>query len=358
MKIIFSGGGTLGPVTPLLAVAAAYKQAHPDAEFIWVGTKFGPERQVVEEAGLTFYPLNGGKWRRYLSFWNIVDIVKIMIAFFQAMIFIWYEKPDLLVSAGGFVSVPLHWAGALLGIPSWVHQQDLQVGLANKLMFPVASKITAALEQTAQQLPAKKTEWIGNPSRELVCQNANQACTHFGIPAGSVVIFAVGGGTGSNAINRMILEALPAWPKDWHVIHLTGKERPSELAERVAGIFPNYHAYKFFTGEMACAYALATVVVARAGFATLTELAALSKPAIIVPMSGTHQEENASFFANNNGVVQFHETMDNGLKLAQVIKDLVEHPEKRQMLGNNLHRLLPATDSKKIVEIIDGLITN
>jgi UDP-N-acetylglucosamine--N-acetylmuramyl-(pentapeptide) pyrophosphoryl-undecaprenol N-acetylglucosamine transferase len=156
----------------------------------------------------------------------------------------------------------------------------------------------------------------------------------------------------------MILEALPAWPKDWHVIHLTGKERPSELAERVAGIFPNYHAYKFFTGEMACAYALATVVVARAGFATLTELAALSKPAIIVPMSGTHQEENASFFANNNGVVQFHETMDNGLKLAQVIKDLVEHPEKRQMLGNNLHRLLPATDSKKIVEIIDGLITN
>jgi UDP-N-acetylglucosamine:LPS N-acetylglucosamine transferase len=76
MKIIFSGGGTLGPVTPLLAVAAAYKQAHPDAEFIWVGTKFGPERQVVEEAGLTFYPLNGGKWRRYLSFWNIVNNIE------------------------------------------------------------------------------------------------------------------------------------------------------------------------------------------------------------------------------------------------------------------------------------------
>ncbi len=356
MKIIFSGGGTLGPVTPLLAAAAAYKQAHPDAEFIWVGTKFGPERQVVEEAGLTFYPLNGGKWRRYLSLWNIVDIIKIIVGFFQAMIFIWYEKPDLLVSAGGFVSVPLHYAGSFLGIPTWVHQQDLRVGLANKMMFSVATKITAALEQTAKQLPAKKTEWIGNPSRELVCRNANQACTHFNIPAGSVVIFAVGGGTGSDVINRMIVEALPSWPKDWHVIHLTGKERSSELAERVANIFPNYHAYKFFTGEMACAYALATVVVARAGFATLTELAELSKPAIILPMAGTHQEENASYFAEHNGVIQFHETMDNGLKLAQVIKELVQNENKRQMLGNNLHELLPQTENAKIVAIIDDLI--
>jgi UDP-N-acetylglucosamine--N-acetylmuramyl-(pentapeptide) pyrophosphoryl-undecaprenol N-acetylglucosamine transferase len=121
-------------------------------------------------------------------------------------------------------------------------------------------------------------------------------------------------------------------------------------------VFPNYHAYTFFTSEMACAYALATVVVARSGFATLTELAALSKPAIILPMAGTHQEENASFFAEQGGVIQFHENMDTGLKLAQVIKDLVRDADKRRALGETLHRLLPTTEEQKIVEIIDSLI--
>src|SRR3989344_1839689 len=286
MKIILSGGGTLGPVVPLLAVVEAYKAKHPETQFIWVGTKNGPEKEVVEEAGLPFFIIGAGKWRRYFSFWNVVDIFRLVIGIFQSLLLLWQEKPDLLISSGGFVSVPLHWAGALLGIPAWVHQQDVRVGLANRLMFPFARKITTALRDTAAALPERRTEWIGNPSRDLSIGDtvetrliaSVQARKHFSIPESAPVIFALGGGTGSASINKIILEAVSHWPKQWHIIHLVGKERPKELMERAANTFPNYHVYTFFTHEMKAAYAIADVVVARAGFGTLTELAALSKP--------------------------------------------------------------------------------
>src|SRR3989344_4672823 len=158
MKIVLSGGGTLGPVVPLLAVREACLARHHDAEFIWVGTKHGPEKELVEKSGLSFFTIGAGKWRRYFSFLNIFDLFKIIIAFWQSLFFLWQEKPGLIISCGGFVSVPLHWAAAVLNIPAWVHQQDVRVGLANKLMFPFAKKITTALAETAKLLPPQKTE--------------------------------------------------------------------------------------------------------------------------------------------------------------------------------------------------------
>ncbi len=359
MKIILSGGGTLGPVIPLLAIAEAYKKNFPDAEFVWVGTKNGPEKPVVIQAGLPFFVIGAGKWRRYFSLLNLADILRIVVGFFQSLLFLWQEKPDALISCGGFVSVPLHFAGWLLGIPAWVHQQDVRVGLANKLMFPFAQKITTALSDTATRLPRKKTEWIGNPSRNLTVApetSRNVIRAQFNIPPNVPVIFALGGGTGSSSINKIILEALPQWPKDWHVIHLLGRERPRELSERAAQTFSNYHVFDFFTYEMKLAYAIADVVVARAGFSTLTEVAQLSKPSVILPMFGTHQEDNARVFANHGGIVMLAQGEDSGLKLAKIVNDLITHPEERLSLGDRIHTLLPRAKDEKIVEIINFLI--
>ncbi len=353
MKIIFSGGGTLGPVIPLLEIARVAKNHNPKTECLWIGTKNGPERAVVEAAGLGFLMIGAGKWRRYLSFWNFIDIFKIIIAFFQSIFLLIHERPDLLVSAGGFVSVPLHYAAGMLGIPTWVHQQDITPGLANRLMVPIAKKVTTALQETAAKFPVRKTEWIGNPSRELHFSDRAAARRQFGIPPDAeAVIFALGGGTGSSIINQMIIEGLSGWPHSWHVLHLTGKERPGELSERASNTFPNYHVYKFFTTEMAAAYAAADIVIARAGFVTLTELAALAKPAVIVPMSGTHQEENARFFASRHGVATLREETEGGLKLVQITKNLMQHPAERQALGDRLHNLLPRASEEKIYNII------
>lgn len=354
VKIILSGGGTLGPVSPLLAIAEAYHEYDPAVRYLWIGTLTGPEKELVEEHNIQFIAIGAGKWRRYLSLLNIIDLFRLFIAFIQSIVILMKEKPDLLISAGGYVSVPLHAAAALFGIPSWVHQQDVRVGLANKLMFPTASKITTALNETVVKLPRKKTEWIGNPSRNLLSGDKEEARKKFNIPSGAPVIFAFGGGTGSNRINTLILEALPQLDPVWQVIHIVGRERSKESSQKATEIFHNYHPYEFFISEMKDAYAIADIVIARAGFGTLTELASLSKAALILPMVGTHQEENARYFAKEGGVVMLDQTVS-GLKLAGLIRELFESKEKRMDLGSRLHSLLPQTKPAKIVEIITNL---
>src|SRR3989344_3444225 len=197
MKILFSGGGTLGPVVPLLAIAEIYKKHNPQAEFIWVGTENGPEKELVEQYQIPFFTVISGKLRRYISLWNFFDLFRIAVGFFQSLFLLWHEKPNLLITAGGFVSVPLHFAAGALGIPTWVHQQDFQAGLANKLMSRVSKKITTALRETAKDFPEEKTEWIGNPARDLSVKNTDESRQKFGIPSGAPVILAMGGGTGS-----------------------------------------------------------------------------------------------------------------------------------------------------------------
>ncbi|MDP1709854.1 MAG: glycosyltransferase, partial [Candidatus Komeilibacteria bacterium] len=144
-------------------------------------------------------------------------------------------------------------------------------------------------------------------------------------------------------------------PPSWQIIHLTGKTRPHELSDRAGAIFPNYHPYQFLTTEMKDAYALAEVIIARAGFATITEAASLAKPLVLVPMSGTHQEDNARLLSENNAAVVLDERTDDGLKLAQVVKELMELPEKRQNLGARLKAVLPPASPERIVAIIEEL---
>lgn len=357
MKIVLSGGGTLGPVTPLLAIAETYRKVHPETQFVWVGTKNGIERDLVEKYQIPFFVITSGKLRRYFSFENIFDVFKIFVGFIQSSIFILREKPDLLISAGGFVSTPLHWAGAVLKVPAWIHQQDVRPGLANRLSAPLAKKITTSIKESLNFFSGE-TEWIGNPTRNLSVANAEESRKKFGIPPGVPVLFAMGGGTGSARINQIVIEALQHLPENWHVIHLVGRERPKEMAQNATKIFSNYHVYDFFTEEMKDAYACADVVVCRAGFSSITELASLSKAIILLPMIDTHQEENAKYFADQSSAIALNEKMTSGLQLAQVVKDLMVSEAERVEMGRKLHEVLPPADANKIVEIIDKLLTD
>ena len=173
MKILFSGGGTLGPVTPLLAIQEMIKKEH-DAKFVWVGTKKGPEKALVQKEGIGFLSIYSGKLRRYLSFYNVIDIFKILIGFFQSLKIMWKEDPDLCISAGGYISVPVHWAAWLSGTSTWVHQQDVAIGLANRLMAPFAKIVTTALEENASGFSKKKTVWLGNPVRQEILRGKKE----------------------------------------------------------------------------------------------------------------------------------------------------------------------------------------
>ncbi len=355
MKIVFSGGGTLGPVTPLLAIAQVCRQKYPDTEFVWIGTKNGPERELVEKAGIRFETLTSGKWRRYFSFLNIFDIFRIFWGFCQSFVFVLVEKPTLMISAGGFVSVPLHYAGTLLGVKSWIHQQDFEVGMANKFMAPLADKITVALESNLTKFNKKKTVWLGNPVRaEILNGDKERAKKLFGIKSDLPIVFATGGGTGSLKVNQLIIESIQHLQGICEVIHLSGKERPQEMVTHVSSMFPNYHHFQFLTTEMADAYAAADIVVSRGGFGSITEIAALKKPAILIPMPG-HQYDNVKFIADAGAAIFVDERMADGNYLAKTIKQLLEDTVFRKHLQQKIFEVMPVAKPEQILGIIDSL---
>ena len=351
MKIILSGGYTLGPVTPLLAIAEVIKKHHPDAKFLWIGTKTGPERELIEAQGIEFVTITTGKLRRYFSFWNITDIFKIIVGFFQSLKIVWKFEPDFCISAGGFVSVPVHFAAWIYNAPSWIHQQDVIVGLANRVMSPFASIKTSALEKN-------KFFWLGNPVRQdILAGDKARAFRLFNLKPNLPVVFALGGGTGSLKVNQLIVHMIQHLDGVCQVIHLSGKERPQELVERAVQHFYYYQVHQFFNTEMKDAYAVADLIIARGGFGTLSEIAAWGKPAILIPKPG-HQEDNVAFLEKAGAVILVDERTADGNALAHVIKELLADDIKRKQMAMAMRKLLPVADEKNIEEIVKKLNRN
>ena len=369
MKILFSGGYTLGPVTPLLAIAEVIKKKYPEVEFLWIGTQSGPERKLIEDQGIKFVFISSGKLRRYISVWNFLDIFSFFKGLFQSLKIIWDFKPDLCISAGGFVSVPVHLAAWIYGSPSWIHQQDIQVGLANKLMAPFAKVITTALDFPNSNSPhnrggleggwffsKKKTFWLGNPVRQDIFRgDKERAFKLFNLKPNLPVVFATGGGTGSLKVNQLIVHAIQHLDGFCQVIHLSGKERPQELVERAVQHFDYYQVHQFFGEEMKDAYAVADLVISRAGMGTITEIAALGKPAILVPKPG-HQEHNVAFLEKAGAVINVDERTADGNYLAKIIKELLVGDVKRKQLSVQLQKTLPVAHPEDILGIVDKIL--
>ena len=165
MKLLFTGGGTLGSVMPLLAVLEELKLRDPGLDFLWVGTGKGPEKQIVETGGAHFKSIISTKLRRYFDARNFFAPFFIVLAFFQSFFLLRKERPSIVVSAGGFVGLPLIWAAWCQKIPILIHQEDAIPGLANRLAAPFAKKITVTFPKSADAYPKNKTAILGNPVR-------------------------------------------------------------------------------------------------------------------------------------------------------------------------------------------------
>lgn len=358
MRIILSGGGSGGPVSPVLAVAEQLRKLKPQAKFLFIGTRTGPERKMVADAGMTYRWVPAARWRRFLSVKNLFSPFIFILGILKSLWLVYKFRPTVMFSAGGFVAVPVAWVSRLFGAKIIIHQQDAQIGLANKLIRPFATKITASFEQTAKSftagsgLPGDRAqavaEWVGNPVRPEVTQKNNSAVEFFGLHTNLPILLVLGGATGAVQINKIVAEGFAELVKNFQVVHQTGKGKKNiKLRDG------NYHPIELIGfNEYVSILQLADFVVSRAGLSSIAELSALGKTAIVIPMSFTHQEANAEILLEANAaaiLVRKQATKDNLIKVLNVLKF---DPKASSLLSNNMSKLMPHDAAARIAELI------
>jgi len=277
-KIILTGGGTAGHVAPNLALVPSLKEA--GFEIYYIGSHAGIERKLVEDAGIPYFGISSGKFRRYKSIKNATDILRVGKGLLDALRIIKKIRPDLVFSKGGFVVVPVIAAARLLRVKSVIHESDLTPGLANKLAMPFASKICVSFPETLKYVSDSKGVLTGTPLRAELFKGERESGFKFtGLnQSGLPVLLVTGGSQGANAINSCVRDALPGLLAKFQIVHLCGKGNLSGINKT------GYVEYEYINEAMADVLAMADIVVSRAGANTLFELAALRKPNLLIPL--------------------------------------------------------------------------
>ena len=298
-KIVMTGGGTAGHVTPNIALIPSLREA--GYEISYIGSYEGIEKRLIEEQNIPYYGISSGKLRRYFDPKNFTDPFKVVKGLAQAVSLLKKIKPDIVFSKGGFVSVPVVLAAKICHIPAIIHESDITPGLANKIAIPGATKVCCNFPETLKYLPKEKAIFTGSPIRqELLSGNADAALTFCKLPAKSKpVLLIIGGSTGSKVINTIVRASLPTLLKNYLVIHLCGKNNLDASLEGMAGYVQLEYAGK----ELADLFALSDIVISRAGANAIFELLALRKPNILIPLSAAasrgDQILNANSFKNS-----------------------------------------------------------
>ncbi|NTU98805.1 undecaprenyldiphospho-muramoylpentapeptide beta-N-acetylglucosaminyltransferase [Candidatus Falkowbacteria bacterium] len=353
-KIILTGGGTGGSVTPLLAIAEAVQieMGAEAVEFVWVGSKKGIERVMVERTNIAYKSVASGKLRRYCSWQNLVDPFLIAYGFVQSFFFLKKERPDLVMTAGSFVSVPVLWAAKLLKIPTVVHQQDLRPGLANKLMLPCATVITVTFQKSLADF-GPKSRWLGNPVRQSFVQAEEKIDLQKVNNQDFPTVLILGGGTGAEAINVLVVEALTDLNEFCKIVHLTGLNKQTATSARQK----RYEAHDFLNeNEMAAAYLQADLVVTRAGLGVLSELAYLGKPALVIPIPNSHQEDNAQYFKEAEAAIILDQNRLTPEVFAKIVKESLADKKLISELSKNIQGMANIHANHQFVLLIKELI--
>jgi len=315
MKIILTGGGTAGHVTPNIALLPQLR-GH---DVSYIGSKDGPEKEIVGSTGIPYHGISAGKLRRYLSAKNVVDVFRVMKGLGEARKIIKKVKPDIVFSKGGFVAVPVVYAARLAKVPVIIHESDITVGLANKLCIPHAAKVCCAFPETMSQIPKAKACLISTPIRQEIFEGSRlkgtAVCNFLGEKP---VIMVMGGSLGSAIINDTVRNCLDDLLTTYNIIHICGKGKVDEGAKR-----PGYVQFDYVGQHMADFYELADIVVSRAGANSLSELLALRKPNVLIPLSkkvsrGDQILNAKSFEGRGFSVVIDEEVLDKDILLQRI----------------------------------------
>ena len=365
MKTLLTGGGTGGHLIPLLGVVSELKKVSlekkgEELEFLLITPASGFNKNI-SDAGIEIKTIKAGKLRRYFSWENFRDILKIPIGIIQSLYYVYKFKPDVVFSKGGFASVPPVIASWILRVPIITHESDIVPGLANRIIARFASKILISFSAAEKYFDKNKVVLTGNPIRSDIVQGSlENALIFFELSSDLQTVLIFGGSQGAQKINEFVLEILPELVEKCQIIHQCGDKNYKEIKNKIGKLdlkYPErYRVYPFINDEMKDAYAIADIVISRAGANSLAEIVALQKPNILIPLStsaNNHQPENAKFFLEKNTSLVIDETINNSQDLAITISKLLSNKNLQQQMKQNLSKIASPQDaSRKIAEEI------
>ena len=320
-KIVMTGGGTAGHVTPNIALMPALRKE--GFEISYIGSYDGIEKRLIEEQGVPYYGISSGKLRRYFNPKNFSDPFRVIKGYGQSIKLLKKIKPDVVFSKGGFVSVPVVLAAKFCRIPAIIHESDITPGLANKLAIPGAVKVCCNFPETLNYLPKEKAVLTGSPIRqELLKGSADAGRTYCKFPeASKSVILIIGGSSGSRTINNTVRELLPQLLPDYNVIHLCGKGNLDTSLTQTAG----YLQLEYANQELADLFALSDLVISRAGANAICELLALHKPNILIPLSANASRGDQILNANSFQAQGFSYVLEEENLSPETLRSAITH---------------------------------
>lgn len=326
-KIVLTGGGTAGHVTPNIALIPKLKENGYEIEYI--GSYEGIEKSLISDCNIPYHAIATGKFRRYFDLKNFTDPFRVIKGYFQAKSYIKEIKPDIVFSKGGFVSVPVVKAAARCKVPVIIHESDMTPGLANKLSFSSATKVCCNFPETVDMLPKGKAVLSGSPIREeLYTGDKEKAKSFVGFVNDKPVIMVMGGSLGALNVNNAVRKILPELLKKYNIIHLCGKGKLDEKLINTDG----YKQYEYIKEELKDLFALSDILISRAGANAICEIAALAKPNILIPLSAKSsrgdQILNARSFERQGFSVVIEEEELSDELLLNKINQLYEEKDK------------------------------
>ena len=369
MRIIFTGGGTAGHIFPIIAIIRELKRKYPNKgfEFFYIGPKDDFVFNLLEEEDVDVRTISAGKLRRYFSGLNILDFFKIPVSLFQCLYYIFIISPDLIFSKGGYGSLPVVLMGKIFFVPIFLHESDVYPGLANRIASKLALEIFSAfpVEKTSY-FPSGKMISVGNPvRRELINGSMEQAKRIFNFKGGKPIVLVLGGSQGAQRLNDVMLNILSDGLKSFELIHQTGdanfeqiKKESDFLLEMdgARGLKDFYHPFGFLGEELLPhAYAAADIVISRAGAGSIFEIAANSKPCLLIPLKGSaneHQLKNAYAYAENGAAIIFEEENFKPHFFLERLKFFLSSPKKLKEMSEKAKEFAKPNSAEIIAEYV------
>lgn len=347
-RIVLTGGGTAGHVTPNIALLPRLSELGYDVHYI--GSYNGIEKTLIEACGVPYYGISSGKLRRYFDLKNFSDPFKVLKGFSEASRLLKKLQPDVVFSKGGFVSVPVVLAAKKRRIPVIIHESDMTPGLANKLSLPAASKVCCNFPETLEHLPKEKAVLTGSPIRKELLEGSREKALKFtGLSGKKPTLLIIGGSLGSAVVNEAVRSILPGLLKHFEIIHLCGKGKLDQTLTAMNG----YVQYEYISEELKDLFALADIVISRAGANSICEFLALRKPALLIPLSAAasrgDQILNARSFEKQGYASVLEEEALNGDSLLEALRLLWENR------ASYIHAMETSPMSNS-VEMIVGLL--